>query len=213
MRTQGRVVRWDDARGFGFIRGAAGSQEVFFHARDFRSAPGQPPGIGLQVAFEQVEVGGKGPRAMAVQPLGAAMQKQEPRRRTTPRQASRPGCPPRPSSGAAWFLPLAAAYAAVLGWAVWTHRLPWWVLAASLALNLGTFFVYWQDKYAAENGRWRTPEDSLHLWSLAGGWGGAWFAQQALRHKSRKASFRQVYGITVLAHCGAVGYWLYRAAA
>jgi uncharacterized membrane protein YsdA (DUF1294 family) len=40
-------------------------------------------------------------------------------------------------------------------------------------------------------GKWRIKEDTLHVWSLAGGWPGAWFAQQVLRHKSRKESFRQ----------------------
>ena len=91
--------------------------------------------------------------------------------------------------------------------------LPWWVIAASLVLNLAVFFAYWKDKYAAEKRQWRTKEDTLHLWSLLGGWGGAWFAQQVLRHKSRKASILQVYWFTVAAHCAAVGYWLYRASA
>jgi uncharacterized membrane protein YsdA (DUF1294 family) len=101
-----------------------------------------------------------------------------------------------------------AAYAAGLSWLVWQGPLPWWILAASLVLNLGTFFAYWQDKYAAQQRGWRVPEDTLHLWSLAGGWGGAWFAQQILRHKSSKASFRAAYWVTVLVHCAAVaGAW------
>ena len=114
----------------------------------------------------------------------------------------------------AWIaLPLMLAYAATLLWAAWTKQIPWWVIAASGALNVTAFVVYWKDKYAAEKRRWRVKESTLHLWSLLGGWGGAWFAQQVLRHKSRKASFLQVYWFTVVAHCAAVGWWLYRAAA
>ena len=113
-----------------------------------------------------------------------------------------------PPSGAWWALPLMVAYGAALTWLVWQRQVPWWLLPASLLLNLGTFFAYWQDKYAAQQRRWRMKEDTLHLWSLAGGWGGAWFAQQVLRHKSVKASFRATYLATVMVHCAvAAGLW------
>jgi uncharacterized membrane protein YsdA (DUF1294 family) len=104
---------------------------------------------------------------------------------------------------------LMLAYAALILWAVWTRRLPWWLLAALPVLNVTTFFAYWQDKYAAEQGRWRVREDTLHLFSLAGGWPGAWLAQQILRHKSRKAEFRATYWLTVTLHCAAAGGWLW----
>lgn len=67
------------------------------------------------------------------------------------------------------------------------------MLPVSVFLNLATFFAYWQDKYAAQQRRWRVTEEMLHLWCLADGWRGAWFAQQVLRHKSVKASFRNAY--------------------
>jgi uncharacterized membrane protein YsdA (DUF1294 family)/cold shock CspA family protein len=211
MRSQGTVVRWDDARGFGFIRSSKGGQEVFFHVKDFRAASGQPPRLGLEVAFEQVHVGGKGPRATGVHPLE---EEAGCRPATAPRSEpgrSRSRTAPAPTSSGAWlFLPLMVAYAATLFWAVSERKLPWWVLAASLLINLIAFFAYWQDKYAAEKRQWRTSEKTLHIWSLAGGWGGAWFAQQATRHKTVKASFRKTYLLTVVAHCGALGYWLYR---
>ena len=112
-------------------------------------------------------------------------------------------------SGAAAALPLMGAYAAVLAWAVHQGALPWWVLPASLLVNLAAFWAYWQDKHSAANGQWRTREDALHVWSLAGGWGGAWFAQQIHRHKTRKASFQETYWTTVVLHCGALGGWLW----
>ena len=100
------------------------------------------------------------------------------------------------------------AYGLAVAWLVWQGQLPWWVLLASLLLNLFAFFAYWQDKYAAQQGRWRIPENTLHLWSLAGGWGGAWVAQQVLRHKTSKASFRVTYRATVAVHCaGVLGLW------
>ena len=43
--------------------------------------------------------------------------------------------------------------------------LPLWYVI----LSLMTFAAYAKDKYAAENGSWRTPENTLHLLSLFGG--------------------------------------------
>lgn len=93
------------------------------------------------------------------------------------------------------------------------RQFPWWVLPAFFAVNLLTFFAYWMDKWAAGQGSWRVSEGTLHLWSLAGGWPGAWFAQQILRHKSSKKSFREVYWATVLLNCAALAgliWWLPR---
>jgi uncharacterized membrane protein YsdA (DUF1294 family) len=115
------------------------------------------------------------------------------------------------NSGAIVALPLMAAYISAVAWGVWTQRLPWWVLPALFCLSLFTFFAYWQDKFAAGKGTWRISESTLHTWSLAGGWPGAWFAQQVLRHKSTKQSFRATYWGTVVVNCAAVGgllWWL-----
>ncbi|MBE7368987.1 cold shock and DUF1294 domain-containing protein [Ramlibacter pallidus] len=217
MRKEGTIVRWDDAKGFGFIRSGGSAQDVFVHARDFRSGADGSPRKGMRVHFDEIHVGGKGPRAMAVQPVGmqATPARGDPAR--TPLQARKPAARSRsgsPASGARWVLPLMAAYALALAWLVWQRQVPWWVPGASCLLNLLTFFAYWQDKYAAQQGRWRIREDTLHLWSLAGGWGGAWFAQQVLRHKSVKGSFRATYAATVLLHCAGVAaaWWFWRPA-
>jgi uncharacterized membrane protein YsdA (DUF1294 family) len=102
-----------------------------------------------------------------------------------------------------------AMYGAALAWAAWTRLAPWWILPAAAGLSLAAFVVYWKDKYAAERGRWRIPENTLHLWSLAGGWPGAWFAQQVLRHKSSKGSFLATYWATVVLHLAGMGAWIW----
>ena len=72
-------------------------------------------------------------------------------------------------------------------------------------LNGVTFVTYAVDKSAAQRGAWRTSEKTLHLLALLGGWPAAWWAQQWMRHKSSKASFRMVYWCTVLLHSAALG--------
>lgn len=99
-------------------------------------------------------------------------------------------------------------WGALLAGGVWAGRLPMWTLGAALALNLLTFLIYAMDKSAAQSGQRRTRESHLHLLALAGGWPAAWFAQQWLRHKSRKAEFRAMYWATVLLHCAALAAWV-----
>ena len=212
MKKQGTVIRWEDERGFGFIRSPQTAADIFFHIKDFSGGEHGAPRVGLAVTFEELHVGGKGPRAVAVVAgTGRATARQAQPASRPAHRARRPvPHPTRPAAvSGAWFaLPLMAAYAAVLCWAVWQRHLPGWVLPASLLLNVATFFAYWLDKYAATQRRWRTPEVHLHAWALAGGWGGAWFAQQVLRHKTRKASFINTYWLAVVCHCGAVGVWV-----
>jgi uncharacterized membrane protein YsdA (DUF1294 family) len=71
------------------------------------------------------------------------------------------------------------------------------------AANLITFIAYARDKSAAANGGWRTPESTLHLMALVGGWPGALLAQQFLRHKSTKAEFRQIFWFTAVVNMAA----------
>lgn len=79
-------------------------------------------------------------------------------------------------------------------------------IPALMVLSLLTFIIYALDKSAAKNGAWRAEESTLHLLSLAGGWPGALIAQQKLRHKSKKQSFRSVFWVTVLLNCGAFAW-------
>ncbi len=58
--------------------------------------------------------------------------------------------------------------------------------------------MYAKDKAAAQSGDWRTPESTLHLLSMFGGWVGAMVAQTYLRHKSQKPEFRMTYYLTVI---------------
>ena len=172
-----------------------------------------------QVTGHRIEVGGKGPRAMAVQPVGAAAGSAG-RPAAGPTRNARRGADGRPavarrragsrapsSLGATWWVALLVG-AALLAFGLATHRLPAWLVTALAVLNLATFIAYWIDKRAAEAGRQRTPENTLHLFALLGGWPAARVAQQRLRHKSSKAEFLRVYTATVVAHLALLAAWV-----
>lgn len=85
--------------------------------------------------------------------------------------------------------------AAMLAW-----NLPWLVGGAYLITSLSCFVAYALDKSAARNGAWRTPERTLLLLGLVGGWPGGLLAQQWLRHKTAKRAFQHMFWFTVVAN-------------
>ena len=66
-----------------------------------------------------------------------------------------------------------------------------------LATSVASIVAYGVDKSAARYGRWRTPESTLHLLAVIGGWPGALIAQKIFHHKSRKPSFQVAFLCTV----------------
>jgi uncharacterized membrane protein YsdA (DUF1294 family) len=84
---------------------------------------------------------------------------------------------------------------------------PYTLISLYLGASTVTFCVYALDKSAAKNHRWRTPEKTLHLLGLIGGWPGALAAQRLLRHKTSKPSFQAVFWSTVLVNCAGL-YWI-----
>ncbi|CAD0333209.1 DUF1294 domain-containing protein [Xanthomonas hortorum] len=69
-----------------------------------------------------------------------------------------------------------------------------WYAAASVVAMI----VYRRDKSAAQRGQQRTPETTLHIIALLGGWPGALLAQGLFRHKSSKAAFQAWFWIIVM---------------
>ncbi len=193
MRFTGTLVKWNDERGFGFIEPSQGGQEIFVHIKTFPAGTGRPA-VGQQLVFE-VETGPNGKkRAVSVQ---------------YPVQP-RGGARPRSESPAPWTLARVVAIPAFL--AVYVYVVLRWgfqppVLLTYVIFSLVAFLAYALDKSAAVAGRWRTPESTLHLLTLAGGWPGALLAQQLLRHKTTKESFIVAFWLSVLLNVAGFVAW------
>lgn len=85
--------------------------------------------------------------------------------------------------------------------------IPALILIAYGLLSCVSYVIYSLDKAAAGKDMQRTPESTLHLVDLLGGWPGALIAQQQFRHKTVKASFQTVFWATVLVNLAVVA-WL-----
>lgn len=181
MRQQGRLSEWNDARGFGFVQPHGGGERCFVHIGAFAGRD-RRPALGDVITYE-VQRDGKG-RLNATQ-VRFALQGNG--RRATTATAG--------SAGRDW-LPrraIAVLFLAGVAAAAWLGRCPPWIAAAYAGLSAITFMFYWHDKSAARHGRRRTPEGTLQVMALLGGWPGALLAQGMLRHKNRKASFQTTF--------------------
>lgn len=189
-RYQGRITTWKDEQGFGFITPNGGGPEVFVHIKSFASRAQRP--AGNEIVTYELGVNERGqPRAANVAFV---------RDRAARPAPAAPGTSALPLLAAAGFVVLVALLAV-------TGKLPPLILGACIGLSAVAFGAYAADKAAARAGRRRTPESTLHLLALAGGWPGALLAQRTFRHKTTKASFRVEFWCTVAANCLLVG-WL-----
>ena len=103
----------------------------------------------------------------------------------------------RRASGSVSYLAIAAFAAGVLVVNIF-WPVPLWVGAAYLLASVSCFVVYLIAKRAAAAGRRRISEQTLLTLGVLGGWPGAIIAQQTLRHKTQKASFRRAFWGSVL---------------
>lgn len=103
--------------------------------------------------------------------------------------------PQGPDSTSAFVL---GAFAICYATATLVRGLPAWVHLLYAGASLLCFVLYAIDKAAARGGRDRIPESMLLWLGLFGGWPGAIVAQQTLRHKSVKRTFRIRFWMTVV---------------
>lgn len=190
-RYAGKITTWKDEQGYGYITPNGGGQTVFVHVKSF-ARQGRRPANGDGVTYCLASNHDGKPRAESVAFVRA---------RTARDRAPAPG----PGSGA---LAATAAFLVFVGAAALAGKLPWFVPVIYLAMSAITYCYYSADKKAAAVDRRRTPEDTLHVLSLAGGWPGALLAQKRLRHKTVKEPFRTTFRMTVLLNCCVLAWLL-----
>jgi uncharacterized membrane protein YsdA (DUF1294 family)/cold shock CspA family protein len=189
MRTRGKITHWNAEKGYGFITPSSGAKQVFVHISAFRNRSASPEIDELVEFALSTDKRGR-PCAVRVTKAGERLAGGVKRNHR------------------AFYIGAAVVFLAIVALLAVAGDMPAIILFIYLGASLVTYFMYFWDKSAARTGAWRTQESTLHALALLGGWPGALIAQQTLRHKSRKASFRAVFWLTVLVNCG-LFIWLF----
>ena len=103
---------------------------------------------------------------------------------------------------------IALVYLVALYWLSRDYTFFPFLLGAVGLLSLITLLCYGFDKRAAARQAQRTPEKTLHLLAVAGGWPGALIARPLFRHKTRKQPFTGIFWTTVMVSSGLLGSFL-----
>lgn len=186
MQWRGKIVSWQDDRGFGFVEPDGGGQQVFLHISALPRGARRPLS-GDRIAFTL----GKGrdgkPAVNTARLLNA------------PVNGSHSPTPSYFDSHAirVW---AAALLIALVFATISLAKAPIWLLALYAIMGLLAFGLYALDKAAAQTGNWRIAEARLHGIDAACGIIGGLLAQQVLRHKTAKPQFSMVTGGIALLH-------------
>ncbi len=188
-RQQGVLVDWNDERGFGFISPSAEGSRVFAHVSAFPR--GQRPVRGCEVTYAVLRDERNRARASEVRYV-----------------ADVPAAGRASDSGILVALGVATLFFALLAGLVVLNDLPVLLLASYGLFSGVAFLVYGADKSAAQKGRRRTSESTLHTVDVVGGWPGALVARRVFRHKTTKQPFRTIFWVTVAANCAALAWFV-----
>ena len=192
MQLSGTVVFWRDDKGFGFVLCEQNQQKLFFHIRDLASGNARPQ-QGDQITFSLTQ--DKQGRDIAA-PWSFISDKAV----TSPKPYTLPipddAIDIRYANQIALLFRLSFLAAVVI--ALLYGRLIFVLPLLYVEASLFTYWLYKADKEAAiaRHGN-RLAEESLQLFSLIGGWPGAYIAQQQLAHKRSKIPFRREFGFVI----------------
>lgn len=203
MRDQGRLVEWFDDKGYGFIQPNDDSKgRVFLHIKDF-ARPGPRPINGCALEYVvQLDAQGRY-KAKQVTYLKATQTKQSQKKaQAHSNRSSQSQNNMQPMKILSVVYIIALVILAMLG------KLPPFALMFISVINLICYWMYKQDKQAAQAGERRVPENTLHILSFLGGWPAAWLAQQQLRHKTQKQPFRKIYFCTIIFNILLIMWWI-----
>lgn len=193
---RGQLTKWKDDRGFGFIQPVAGGQEIFLHISDIKDMTRRPQAG--DTIYYQVATNKDGKLYACNAFISGAR-----------RKAGSPALSSRGTLSSHSFPVLQVVLLAIVPCLGSIHFFGKTSNPIAMILypvmSLVTFVLYADDKARAKRGDWRTPEQTLHLCELAGGWLGGFIAQQQLRHKSVKRSYQIVFWMIVVLH---LVFWL-----
>jgi uncharacterized membrane protein YsdA (DUF1294 family)/cold shock CspA family protein len=188
VRLKGKLINWNEDKAFGFIKPNGGGDHVFIH-KTALSNRNRTPQLNDIITFSISK--DKQGRYCADKATftGEKIKKKQAK------------------NVSKFSIYLSVIFLSLIALAYFLDHIPQNLVLVYFGLSIITFLAYASDKSKAQRGAWRTPESTLHMFSLIGGWPGAAVAQQLLRHKSQKQEFRIAFWFTVIVNSGGL-FWL-----
>ncbi|MDQ7017129.1 MAG: DUF1294 domain-containing protein [Gammaproteobacteria bacterium] len=190
MRQKGKIISWNEDKGFGFIDPSLGGEKIFIHIKAFKNRNRRPEVNTLITYALSSDKTGR-PRAIQAQFFADRVLNTNSR-----------------TQRGRWPIMVFYLFFMTIGVSVFLEKIPLLLFGIYVLMSLLAFALYAKDKSAAKRGAWRTAESTLHAVELVGGWPGALMAQYTLRHKSKKQSFLGVFWFMVLINISAL-VWLF----
>lgn len=189
MRLAGRISGWNEDRGYGFVTPHDGGDRAFVHIKAFQSGSRRPIDGDLISYAASKDARGR-TNATDVRHAGQKIEQRKPYR-------------PLPR------LRLGVIFLVAVSLGMFFGIIPAMITVGYVLLSCVSYIMYSLDKAAAGNAMQRTPESTLHFVDLLGGWPGALIAQQQFRHKTVKASFQQIFWVTVFVNIAVVVWFVH----
>lgn len=180
MRLTGKIIKWNEQKGYGFVKPDSNAKELFIHINEFDWRPEQGQKISFVVGRDKQ---GR-PCAQNAILYGDYLKQQ------------------KGTSISYFWSVFIALFLITMIYLLESGLVTIWVVPVYVLMSLLSFSLYWYDKDAAQRKAWRLPENMLHLIDFSGGWIGAILAQQRYRHKTKKLSFRIGFWLSVVLNLG-----------
>ena len=189
---EGKLVKWNDEKGFGFVRPETGEKDLFLHIsaiKNYRKGLSHRPAAGDIVHYQPISrAEAEGQRRISAA-LVVGINK----------AIFGIDAEPRPWWSTLGLKLLAGAPILLSFHVIWRTGNPIPLVSYVFMSALSSMY-YAADKRRALLHKLRIPEIYLHYFELLGGWPGALLSQQAFRHKKNKGDYQRVFWEIVTLH-------------
>ena len=201
IRNKGKIIKWNDDKGFGFILPSDSQKNIFVHIKSFsdkslRPTEGQDVIYTVQKSDDGRDSAIKVSRSTDNLVRNRAGINRKKNIKPTYKRINTDNTQLDLKSAhsiSPIYTIIILSFLAFLFYFTIEGKLPPYVIVIYIVMGIMTYFIYSEDKDMAINNERRTSEQRLLTLSFFGGWIGALIAQQKFRHKTKKISFQKSF--------------------